>query len=1026
MTEIQQKYQALGGEQGPLGRAVNEEQATPNGLGFFQDFEHGMIFYHADYGAHVLSEAVENKWKSSMLANDMVTGTQQAIRDYMGFPISDTLPTGERGEACYFERGMIVVRASGSSVVIYGECYQAYRAHGDLQGALGLPLNDQRLSAGGGYAVQCDQADIYWHPATGAFEVHGAILQKYRSMGTENAFLGYPISDEQPVFNGSQQIGAVSHFQSGTIYWSAATGAHEVHGDLLTAYQTHHHGPAGELGFPLSDETNSPNDVCRFNNFQHGILVWQAANRQVSLINRLKLVVTRLETDEDDDDLLVRTQVLIDHVQGQQKRFEKQFGEYSNQGTKTFSNPDEGFICDCPINDGNAILTVNMQAFDVDAGLNFNDDLIAQFSKSFGIETLWDSSLPDLQGNDLGSFARGPDGKFRASFTVFTDQRVVDPTDSSHFRENLFWSFKNPKIAELSFDTCAATFSDLEADDTWLFHPFNKAFYETVYKGAAKTGTCFGMCLEAIYALKGVSSSRPFISQYGFDAQRTRDISIKFGYQLGGSQVGYMIDAIKSGRMWDPVQNFEFSQAAFEQKNYSLLCLSEDISPVGGHVVLPYRWEKRSDEEWRIYVANPNSPFPKSNSNEGGDKVITINPKTNTFVYQHGKEKTWKGGQGLFNGGRMFAMPFSELSTQPRTPFWEAFLTFITGGMYLIFASDSSELEQVSNEQGETLINADGSLNTDRVTRIKNLFPVEHHAQRTFSDVARQVGKIKTSRNLSQLFKRQQFNLYYLNQPLVRGKMYPDVVLHVNPDLVRTFPRQAPEQSSTAQRIGKLSTKFKTGIHTQPLTHSAASDTTQTVARDVSEHVQSSAMLGEVLRNKRALTLKVRNQAQGDYQLGFISGGAKLMLTANSIQNSSDMVTLSLAGSRQQSFVFQAGDQTANKQLTLTLTSYDNQRRYELSGLQLQAQQTIQLQHDNACRSVRLQSAGQPVAFDLKVFVNHQSAAAMSKRVEFPADVALNFSPLDWTALEQGAVDTALELQLINPLDGKLIETRRL
>jgi len=124
--------------------------------------------------------------------------------------------------------------------------------------------------------------------------------------------------------------------------------------------------------------------------------------------------------------------------------------------------------------------------------------------------------------------------------------------------------------------------------------------------------------------------------------------------------------------------------------------------------------------------------------------------------------------------------------------------------------------------------------------------------------------------------------------------------------------------------------------------------------------------------------------------------------------------------------VFQAGDQTANKQLTLTLTSYDNQRRYELSGLQLQAQQTIQLQHDNACRSVRLQSAGQPVAFDLKVFVNHQSAAAMSKRVEFPADVALNFSPLDWTALEQGAVDTALELQLINPLDGKLIETRRL
>lgn len=1022
MTEIQQKYQVLGGEQGTLGKPVSEEQATPSGQGRFQDFEHGMIFYHADYGAHVLSEAVERKWKSQALANDKVIGTDSAIRDYMGFPLTDTLPTAEGGEVCYFERGMIMVRANGNAVVMHGYCYQSYRSHADVKGALGLPASDQRAAANGGYAIACDQADIYWHPASGAFEVHGDILQKYRSMGAENSFLGYPISDELPVFKGSQVIGAVSHFKQGSIYWSGATGAHEVHGDLLTAYQTHHRGPTGELGFPSSDETNSPNDVCRFNNFEHGILVWQAATRQVSLVNRLKLVVTRLETDEDNDDLLVHTQVVVEPVQGQQLRFEKQFGEYSNQGTKTFNNPDEGLICDFPLNDGNAILTVNMQAYDVDGGLNFDDDLIAKFSKSFGVETLWDTSLPDLQGNDLGTFARGPDGKFRASFTVFIDHNVIDPTDSAHFRQNLFWSFKNPKIKELSFDTCAATFSDLEADDTWFFHPFNRAFYETVYKGAAKPGTCFGMCLEAIYALKGVSSSRPFISQYDFDAQRTRDISIKFGYQLGGSQVSYMIDAIKGGRMWDPVQNFEFSQTTFEQKNYSLICLSEGISPVGGHVVLPYRWEKRSEEEWVIYVANPNSPFPKVNTNEGGDRVITINPKTNTFAYQHGKNETWTGGEGLFNGGRMFAMPFSALSSQPRTPFWEAFLTFITGGMYLIFAGESSELEQVSNDQGETLMNSDGSLNTDRRTRIKNLLPVEHHAQRKFTDVAKQVGKVKTGVNLSQLFKRKQFNLYFLSQTPASNKMYPDLTLHVRPDLVKHLQS---EQSPVALPAGRLSTKFKTGLSTQPL-KGAASNPAQTVGREVTEISQAAPILNEVLRQQRALTLKVRNQGQGDYQLGFASGGAKLMLTANVIANTSDVVNVSLAGERLHSVVFEASEQALNKQLSISLTSFDNQRRYELSNLQLQGKQRLQLQHDNACRSVRLQSAGQPVTFDLKLFVKGKPAAVMSKQVSFPADIALNLSPVDWVALEQGAGEPALELQIMNPLDGKVMETRRI
>jgi len=1025
MTEIQQKYQTLGGEQGALGKAVSEEQATPSGLGSFQDFEHGMIFYHSDYGAHVLSEAVERKWKSSFMANEQVIGSGDAsIRDYMGFPTSDTLPTSEGGEVCYFERGMIVVRANGNSVVIFGLLYQAYRTHADIQGHLGLPVGDQRPAAGGGYAVQLEQAELYWHPSTGAFEVHGDILQKYRSMGAESAFLGYPVSDEQPVFKGSQQIGALSHFQSGTIYWSATTGAHEVHGDLLITYQTHYFGPAGELGFPISDETHSPNDVCRFNNFQNGILVWRAENRQVSLVNHLKVIITRFETDEDNDDLIVHVTANVDHLHGQQQTFEKWFGEYENQGTKTFSDPQQGFLLDCPINDGNAVLSVKMKAFDGDGFLNGAKDTIAEFTKSFGIETLWDTSFNDFQGNNLSTFYNGPDGKFRASFTVLTDQRVIDPTDSAQFRQNLFWSFKNPKIAKLSFETCAATFSDLEADDSWIFHPFNRAFYETVYKGAAKTGTCFGMCLEAMYALKGVSSSRPFISQYAFDAQRTQDISVKFGYQLGGSQVSYMIEHIKNGRMWNPVQNFEFSKQRFDQQDYCLLCLSEGVSPEGGHAVLPYRWEKVSDSEWRIYVANPNSPAPKTTSNEGGDRVIIINPTNNTFSYAHSSKKTWQGGQGIFNGGRMFAMPYSALSSPPRTPFWEAFLTFITGGLYLIFAGEAATVEQISNEQGHTLIDEQGKLNTEPLTRIKNLFPIVRSAQRRFSEVQK-IKSVANRPSLGTVLLKElaQVDMYYVSLGAHGGKMYPD---HVRRDFSdrAVLNRAQPESLTIKSTLGKAGAAT---LKTDTLQRQLPTPVTSTRVSDLLEQAQSASVLSEVLRQRKALTIKVHNRAQGEYEVGVVSGRASVMLKANTTVGTSDVISLASLATKEQALTFQAAELAQDKQLQVTLTSYDRKRTYELSNLKLGANQAFTLQHDNACRSLRLQGLSAAISFDLKLFVDGRATPVMQKAVTLDPEVSVALAPVDWDQLSVGAVNNHdLQLKVFNPADGVLLRTQLL
>ena len=64
---------------------------------------------------------------------------------------------------------------------------------------------------------------IYWSPATGAFEVHGLIRVKWAQLGGEREFLGFPLTDELGTPDG---IGRFNHFEGGSIYWTPETGAH--------------------------------------------------------------------------------------------------------------------------------------------------------------------------------------------------------------------------------------------------------------------------------------------------------------------------------------------------------------------------------------------------------------------------------------------------------------------------------------------------------------------------------------------------------------------------------------------------------------------------------------------------------------------------------------------------------------------------------------------------------------------------------------------------------------------------------
>ena len=123
---------------------------------------------------------------------------------------------------------------------------------------------------GGAFVKECSGGAIYWSPGNGAHEVHGAIYQKYLSLGAAGLDLGYPSTDEMDV---GDNRGKHSDFEYGVIYWTSQTGAHEVHGAIYKRW-AQLEWEKGQLKFPITDEYTVPCTGERRSIFQGGDITW--------------------------------------------------------------------------------------------------------------------------------------------------------------------------------------------------------------------------------------------------------------------------------------------------------------------------------------------------------------------------------------------------------------------------------------------------------------------------------------------------------------------------------------------------------------------------------------------------------------------------------------------------------------------------------------------------------------------------------------------------------------------------------
>ena len=134
---------------------------------------------------------------------------------------------------------------------MYGEIYARYTQLNGTSGILGMPIGDTQPGLRPGTTrTRFENGCIYWSEATGAHEVHGEMILHYCRLGEDGGFLGLPTSDEATAPGG----GRLNEFQNGTIYWSARTGPREVHGEIRATYLSLG-GPGGFLAYPLTDET---------------------------------------------------------------------------------------------------------------------------------------------------------------------------------------------------------------------------------------------------------------------------------------------------------------------------------------------------------------------------------------------------------------------------------------------------------------------------------------------------------------------------------------------------------------------------------------------------------------------------------------------------------------------------------------------------------------------------------------------------------------------------------------------------
>lgn len=232
------KWGETNSQDGILGYPTGDEACGLVRGGCWQSFQYGAILWQPQAGAHYNLGRIRDKYGDLNWENGIA-----------GYPITDEICASDHSH-CYQQ-----FDTENTSIHWYADNNTAYYTRGIIAtkwaqiggntSPVGRLNSDEicgMLYGGCRQHFRTDGAIIYWDGHAGnAFYTRGAILTRWGQLGWETGDLGYPTTDEEcGLYNGGcwQGFGTASNTTiSRRIYWSGATGAHDIlHAGILEQY----------------------------------------------------------------------------------------------------------------------------------------------------------------------------------------------------------------------------------------------------------------------------------------------------------------------------------------------------------------------------------------------------------------------------------------------------------------------------------------------------------------------------------------------------------------------------------------------------------------------------------------------------------------------------------------------------------------------------------------------------------------------------------------------------------------------
>ncbi|WP_245794686.1 N-acetylmuramoyl-L-alanine amidase [Geodermatophilus nigrescens] len=264
--QVFEGWARTGFENSPLGMPTTDVTATPDGAGRFAHFQNGSVYWSQRTGAHSIGGPIRDRWAAA--------GWEAGA---MGYPTSDwtTTPNGA-AQYVHFQNGSVYWSQAGGARWLTGGVYAAWAASGWETSALGMPVSDTAGTPDGGAVyAHFQRGSVYATTEHGTSVLSTAVAAAWGRTGWENGPLGYPTAPPAGTAAAQQAGATVQRFEGGVVYATSATGAHAVSAAFGAAVDAAG-GPA-VLGYPTTDVATTPDGRGTYQHFQNGSVYATAA-----------------------------------------------------------------------------------------------------------------------------------------------------------------------------------------------------------------------------------------------------------------------------------------------------------------------------------------------------------------------------------------------------------------------------------------------------------------------------------------------------------------------------------------------------------------------------------------------------------------------------------------------------------------------------------------------------------------------------------------------------------------------------